>query len=162
MSYPAALDGEGLLAPAVILEFSDDLRRADVRPLRDFLAARLGETALAQPVDSDARWAAEHLAENVDAACRDLSDALVSWEIELTERNINRPGLVQSLRQSLGIDWNRLIKTARRFADHPDYLPRWRPLRYCCVEHAEFIDHALGDAADGGILHAPDPDSDPS
>ncbi|MFF0384336.1 hypothetical protein [Streptomyces sp. NPDC004286] len=157
MTYPAALDGEGLLAPAAILEFSDDLRRADLRPLRDFLAARLRELAAAQPVDSDAHWAAEHLAQTVDASCRDLCDALVSWEIELTEGNINRPGLVQSLRQSLGIDWNRLITTARRFADHPDYLPRWRPLRYCCVEHAEFIEHALGDEADGGILHSPDP-----
>ncbi|MCS0636821.1 hypothetical protein NX801_14360 [Streptomyces sp. LP05-1] len=149
-----------LLAPAAILEFSDDLRTADVDPLQAFLAARLGEIARAQPEGTEARWAAEHLARTVDAACRDLSDDLVSWQIELTEGDIEEPGLVQRLRQGLASDWNRLVRTALRFAGHPDYRPRWRPLRYSCVAHAEFSEQALGDAADAGILHCPAPGHD--
>ncbi|MFF4647689.1 hypothetical protein [Streptomyces sp. NPDC001389] len=144
-----------LLAPAVILEFSDDLRPTDVEPLQAFLAARLGEIAQAQPEGTDARWAAEHLALTIDAACRDLDDHLVAWENELTEGNIHQIGHVQMLRQDLKFAWNRLVKTAERFADHPDYLPRWRQLRYHCIEHAEVIEQTIGDASDAGILHAP-------
>ncbi|MET8694134.1 hypothetical protein ABZV65_16555 [Streptomyces bauhiniae] len=151
---------EQILAPAAILEFSDDLRVADVSPLRNFLAARLGELARDQEEGTDARWASEHLARTIDAACRDLADALVSWEIELTEGDIGRPGHVQRLRQNLATGWDRLVQTAQRFAGHSDYLPRWRPLRYCCVEHAEFVEQALGDATDSGILHSGSPGHD--
>lgn len=48
---------EPLLAPAAILEFSDDLRVADVSPLRDFLAARFSELVSDQEEGTDARWA---------------------------------------------------------------------------------------------------------
>lgn len=34
-----------------------------------------------------------------------------------------------------------------------DHLPRWRPLRYRCAEHAEFGEQRTDDASDGGILH---------
>ncbi|OLO25477.1 hypothetical protein PZ61_0237980 [Streptomyces sp. MNU77] len=101
MTRYASPGRDDVLAPAVVLEFSDDLRSADVGPLQDFLAARLGEIARAQPEGTDARWAAEHLARTIDADCRDLDDALVSWEVELTEGDINQVGLVQTLRQSL-------------------------------------------------------------
>ncbi|OLO25486.1 hypothetical protein PZ61_0238045 [Streptomyces sp. MNU77] len=153
MTHHVAPDHAALLAPAVVLEFSDDLRSADVGPLQDFLAARLGEIARAQPEGTDARWAAEHLARTIDADCRDLDDALVSWEVELTEGDINQVGLVQTLRQSLPTDWNRLVEVAQRFAGHPGHLPRWRHLRYSCAEHAEFVEQRTGDASDGGILH---------
>ncbi|WP_097865736.1 hypothetical protein [Streptomyces sp. rh34] len=141
------------LAPAAILEFADDLRPADVGPLQDFLAARLGEIARAQPEGTEARWVAEQLARTIDADCRDLDNALVSWEVELTEGNIDRVGLVQTLRQSLPTEWNRLVEIAQRFADHPDHLPRWLRLRYSCAEHAEFVEQRTGDASDGGISH---------
>ncbi|GGN45843.1 hypothetical protein [Streptomyces fuscichromogenes] len=160
MAHRATPGRDRLLAPAGILEFSDDLRSADVGPLQDFLAARLGEIARAQPEGTDARWAAEHLAHTIAAACRDLDDALVSWEIELTEGDIHRPGLVQDLRQSLAAGWNRLAGTAQRFAGHPDHLARWRPLRYLSIGHAEFVEQGLGDETDAGILHCADPDHD--
>ncbi|MET8816442.1 hypothetical protein ABZW47_31135 [Streptomyces sp. NPDC004549] len=160
MTHRDTLGHADLLAPAAILEFSDDLRAADVGPLRDFLAARLGELARDQPEGTDARWAAEHLAQTVDAACRDLDDALVAWEIELTEGDIHQPGHVQGLRQNLASGWNRLVETAQRFAGHPDHLPRWRALRYCCVGHAEFVEQAIGDATDSGILYRGSPHQD--
>ncbi|MEW2134862.1 hypothetical protein [Streptomyces sp. NPDC005435] len=93
----------------------------------------------------------------IDAACCDLDDALIARETELTEGDISRPGHAQSLRPSLGTDWNRLVRTAQRFTGHPDHLPR---LRYCCVEHAEFVDHAMGDATDSSTLHSGGPRHD--
>ncbi|MEV6726366.1 hypothetical protein AB0M94_36195 [Streptomyces xanthochromogenes] len=149
---------DDLLAPTTVLEFSGDLRPADVAPLRAFLAARLGEIAQEQPEGTDARWAAEHLAQTIAANCRDLDDDLVEWELELTEGDIAKPGHVQTLRGRLGIGWNRLVRTAQRFAGHPDYLPRWRLLRYSCVEHAEAVEQIMGDASDAGVLHSPAPD----
>jgi hypothetical protein len=146
---------EEKLAPVAILEFSDDLRVADVAPLHDFLVARLGEVAARQPEGTEARWAADCLVEVVAASGRDLSDLACTWELEILEGDINAPGLVQSVRHSLQRDWNRLVEVAHHHADHPDYLPRWRPLRFCCVEHAEFVQMAMGDAADAGILDAP-------
>ncbi|MYX18403.1 hypothetical protein GTY67_34205 [Streptomyces sp. SID8374] len=154
MTHRTNLDREDILAPAAILEFSNDLRVEDVQPLLTFLDARLGEIARAQPEGTDGRWAADHLAETIAANCRDLSDDLVSWEIELTEGDIRAPGHARDLSQRLWTDWNRLVTTAQRFADHPDYLPRWRRLRYTCVEHAEFVEQALGDESDGGTLHS--------
>ncbi|ARE79481.1 hypothetical protein B6R96_36300 (plasmid) [Streptomyces sp. Sge12] len=132
---------DDLLAPAAVLEFSDDLRIPDIEPLQSFLGARLGELA-AQEQDADARWAAQRLAELTDAACRDLEDELVIWQEVLTEGRAGQPGPVQTLRQGLGFRWNRLIDTASRFASHPDYRPRWHRLRYLCVEHAEFVEQA--------------------
>ncbi|MFF9638712.1 hypothetical protein ACF1D2_29550 [Streptomyces bacillaris] len=153
MTHHVTPGRDDILAPAVVLEFSDDLRPADVGPLQDFLAARLGEIARAQPEGTDARWAAEQLARTIDADCRDLDDALVSWEVELAEGDIDRAGLVQTLRHSLSTDWNRLVEVAQRFAGHPGHLPRWRRLRYSCAEEAEFVEQRTGDASDGGILH---------
>ncbi|WP_031516173.1 hypothetical protein [Streptomyces sp. NRRL F-5123] len=146
---------EEKLAPAAILEFSDDLRVADMAPLHDFLVARFGEVAARQPEGTEARWAADCLVEVVAAAGRDLCDLASTWELEILEGDIHEPGLVQHVRNCLQRDWDRLVELALRFADHPDYLPRWRLLRYCCVEHAEFVETAMGDAADAGILHAP-------
>ncbi len=145
---------DDLLAPAAILEFSDDLRVDDVEPLDAFLAARLGEISRAQPEGTDGRWAADHLATTIAANCLTLSDDLVSWEIKLTEGDIKEPRHARSLSQRLWTNWNRLVRTAERFADHPDYLARWRPLRYTSVEHAEFVEQTLGDQSDGGILHS--------
>ncbi|MFF5881215.1 hypothetical protein ACIQ9M_34825 [Streptomyces californicus] len=153
MTHHVIPDHAALLTPAVVLEFSDDLRSADVGPPQGFLVARLGEIARAQPEGTDARWAAEHLARTIDADCRDLDDALVSWDAELTEGDIKQVGLVQTLRQSLPTDWNRLVETAQRFASHPDHLPRWHRLRYSCAEHAEFVEQTLGDASDRHLLH---------
>ncbi|MFD3908844.1 hypothetical protein ACFXOL_20970 [Streptomyces californicus] len=153
MTHHVTPTRDDIPAPAVVLGLSDDLRPADVGPLRGFHAARLGEIARAQPEGTDARWAAEHLARAIDADCRDLDDALVSWEVNLAVGDIDRAGPVQTLRQSLPTDWNRLVETAQRFAGHPDHLPRWRHLRYSCAEHAEFVEQRTGDASDGGILH---------
>lgn len=133
-----------LLAPATVLEFSDDLRVVDIGPLQIFLAARFGELAALQAPDSDARWGADRLASVTDAACRDLEDALVLWQNILTEGRTQEPGVVQALRDDLGFDWNRLIETAARFAAHPQYRPRWRPLRYVSVEHAEYVELSDG------------------
>ncbi|MFI0721364.1 hypothetical protein [Streptomyces sp. NPDC021224] len=146
---------EEKLAPVAILEFSDDLRVADMAPLHDFLVARLGEVAARQPEGTEARWAADCLVEVIATAGRDLSDLASTWELEILEGDIHKPGLVQNVRNCLQRDWNRLVEVAMRYADHPDYLPRWRLLRYCCVEHAEFVEMAMGDAADAGIIDAP-------
>ncbi|MEU6387216.1 hypothetical protein ABZ847_27090 [Streptomyces bauhiniae] len=118
---------EQILAPAAILEFSDDLRVADVSPLRNFLAARLSELARDQAEGTDARWASEHLARTIDAACRDLADAQVSWEIELTEGDINRPGHVQRLRQNLATSWDGLVQTAGATPATPTTFPAGAP-----------------------------------
>ncbi|MEU4025730.1 hypothetical protein [Streptomyces anulatus] len=154
MTHGTTPGRDDILAPAVVLEISDDLRSADVGPLQDLLAARLGEIARAQPEGTEARWAAEQLARTIDADCRDLDDALAAWEVELAEGDIDQAGLVQTLRQSLLTDWNRLVEIAQRFAGHPDHLPRWRPLRYSCAEEAAFVEQRTGDASHGGISHA--------
>ncbi|WP_327350393.1 hypothetical protein [Streptomyces sp. NBC_01304] len=138
---------------AAVLEFSDDLRGADVRPLQAFLAARFGELAENQIEGTDAHWTAAHLAQVIDTYCRDLDDDLVTWEVTVRERRIQEPGLVQMLRQSIATDWNRLVDTASRWAGHPDHLSRWRRLRYSSVEHAEFVEQVLGDATDAGTFY---------
>ncbi|MFJ2645288.1 hypothetical protein ACIO1C_00895 [Streptomyces sp. NPDC087420] len=145
---------DDLLAPAATLEFSDDLRLDDIEPLDAFLAARLGEIASAQPEGTDGRWAADHLAATIADNCRTLSDDLVSWEIEPTGDDTREPAQVRRLSQRLWTNWNRLMSTAERFANHPDYLPRWRSLRYTSVGHAEFVEQTQGDQSDGGILHS--------
>ncbi|MFE2267595.1 hypothetical protein [Streptomyces griseosporeus] len=124
--------------PAEVLEFSDDLFVVDVDPLRDFLAARLAEFAAAQPEGSEARWAAQRLADVTRAACRDLEQALLSWEAVLAAGRAEEGGLVETLRRSLGPQWNRLVVTASRFADHPEYLPRWRQLRQLNAQYGDF------------------------
>ncbi|MDG4859027.1 hypothetical protein P8605_12830 [Streptomyces sp. T-3] len=142
--------------PAAVLEFSDDLRGADVRPLQAFLAARLGELVENQIEGTDPHWTAGQLAKVVDAYCRDLDDDLVTWEMTVREYRTGEPGLVQMLRQSIATDWNRLVDMAARWAGHPDYLPRWRRLRYSSVEHAEFVEQVLGDGTDAGVFYDQD------
>ncbi|MFF9278920.1 hypothetical protein [Streptomyces griseosporeus] len=130
--------------PAEVLEFSDDLFVVDVDPLRDFLAARLAEFAAAQPEGSEARWAAQRLADVTRAACRHLEQALLSWEAVLATGRAEEGGLVETLRRSLGPQWNQLVVTASRFADHPEYLPRWRQLRQLNAQYGDFAVEAGG------------------
>ncbi|MEU7278514.1 hypothetical protein AB0A69_06955 [Streptomyces sp. NPDC045431] len=131
-----------LLAPAVVLEFSDDLRYEDVGPLRRFLEARLAEMIAAQEEGSDGHFAAVRLRDITVSDSVHLADMLSEWGRVIVAGRHDQPGHIQTLRQNLPHWWNRLVANAQHFADHPEYLPRWRNLRYLCVEHAEFIEAA--------------------
>lgn len=135
--------------PAAVLEFSDDLHLEDVGPLREFLDARLSELAHRMTEGSDAHFAASTLAEIVRSDCIHLEDSLVAWEDVVAARRVSEPGPTQALRQDIGAWWNRLCRVAARFRDHPGHRPRWRELRYLCVEHAEFVEAATGDLSTG-------------
>ncbi|MFJ9411200.1 hypothetical protein [Streptomyces sp. NPDC101393] len=147
----------GLLAPAAVLEFSDDLRYADVEPLRDFLAARLGEIADATEEGTDAQFTATRLRDITSDDCVSLADQLSEWEQVVEAGQVRRPGRTQTLRQNLGRDWRKLTVTASRFRDHADFNPRWRPLRYSCVEHAEFVEQAMHGRSSGSYEDGPHP-----
>ncbi|GAB7184509.1 hypothetical protein ATKI12_4340 [Kitasatospora sp. Ki12] len=134
--------------PVELLEFSDDLHYEDVTPLRAFLTARLGELVEAQPEGSGARFAAERLAAITQYDCIFLSDILCAWEDAVLEGRGNEPGWTQRMRQDAMIWWDRLCRTAGEFRDHPDHRPRWRPLRFMNLAHAEFLD-GLTDQAGG-------------
>ena len=146
-----------LLAPAAVLEFSDDLRYADVEPLRDFLAARLGEIADATEEGTDAQFTATRLRDITSNDCVSLADQLSEWEQVVATGQVRRPGRTQTLRQNLGHDWRKLTVTASRFRDHVDFNPRWRPMRYSCVEHAEFVEQAMDGMSRGSYEDGPHP-----
>ncbi len=137
--------------PVEVLEYSDDLACGDVgREMMDFLTARFGELVDAQPVGTEARWATERLRDVTLSDCRHLSDMLTSWEEIVGTGRAERPGLNQVLRQDIGIWWNRIIRTTRRFREHPDFLPRWRYLPYHNAEFERFLkmvakDHVIRD-----------------
>jgi hypothetical protein len=134
--------------PKEVLEFSDDLHYKDVTPLQKFLAARLGEVVAAQPDGSDARFAAERLAEITASDCIHLADLLGAWEEVMVEGRYDEPGQTQRLRQDVMLWWERLRETAERFRDHPAHRPRWRALVFMNLAHAEFMAR-LTDSAGG-------------
>ncbi|MBO1415891.1 hypothetical protein [Streptomyces sp. FH025] len=134
--------------PKELLEFSDDLHYEDVTPLRHFLAARLAEIVEAQPEGSDARFAAERLADITANDCVQLGDLLGAWSEVVVEGRVDQPGQTQRLRQDVMIWWGRLCVTADRFRDHPDHRSRWRALQFMNLAHAEFM-ASLTDAAGG-------------
>ncbi|MER7769284.1 hypothetical protein [Kitasatospora sp. NPDC096140] len=139
--------------PVELLEFSDDLHYEDVTPLRAFLDARLREVVEAQPEGTDARFAAERLADVTKSDCIFLSDVLGAWEDVLMEGRGDEPGWTQRMRQDGVLWWARLCRTAERFRDHPDHRSRWRPLPFMNLAHAEFMagltDRAGGVYGDG-------------
>lgn len=141
---------EARLAPAAVLEFSDDLRQPDVAPLRAFLDARLGELVAVAEDGSAARFTAERLRDLTSKDCVHLDDMLLDWQARVRAGLTEQSGSTQELRHDVHIWWNRLTTTAARFADHDDFNPRWRPLSWLCVEHAEFVEQAAGDATAGG------------
>ncbi|MFF5970095.1 hypothetical protein ACFY7C_01070 [Streptomyces sp. NPDC012769] len=136
--------------PAAVLEFSDDLRPDDAAPLRAFLHARLTEAADRQQPGTEAEWAARRLLQTTDYSALFLCDLLTSWADIVEAGRIGRPGATQQLRQDVRTWWNHLCQTAERFSDHPDHLPRWRPLRHLCVAHAELAEQ-LTDGFSSGV-----------
>ncbi|GHF53460.1 hypothetical protein GCM10010218_38690 [Streptomyces mashuensis] len=136
--------GRDVLAPVEILEFSDDLRVPDVQPLQKFLVARLDELIDAAPEGSGAHFTAVRLKDLVRNDALHLADLLGEWEDVVEAGRTHQVGHVQRLRQDVGIWWNRLCATAAHFHGHPDYRPRWRELRFLCLEHAEIIEQVEG------------------
>ncbi|MEE1740331.1 hypothetical protein [Streptomyces sp. BE147] len=139
-----------LLAPAVLLEFSDDLRYEDIEPLRTFLEGRLAELVAGQEEGGEAHFAAVRLLDITVSDCVHLADLLTEWEPVVLARMQEQCGHVQTLRQNIAEWWNRLTLTAQRFSGHPGYRPRWRPLCHMCVAHAEFLDSAGGGMSRNG------------
>lgn len=129
-------------APRSALELS----AAEMAPLRAFLAARLREAVTAQPPGSTTRHLLNRLAHQTDRDCLDLESHASAWECDRED------GLEEqsSAFVDLGTVWNSLMDTAVAFADHPDYLPRWRRLPYTGPEHprAQSLEKLF--AADGG------------
>ncbi|MFJ3906291.1 hypothetical protein [Streptomyces sp. NPDC090025] len=143
--------------PVTVLEFSDDIHTKDVDPLREFLHERLAELVARQAPGTEAAWAAERLLKSTDWQSLFLSDLANMWSIEVHAGRAHRAGLTQRLRQDLLAWWNELCRTAEQFADHPDHLPRWRPLKYLCVEHAEIAEQLTEGFSSGTYEHGAHP-----
>ncbi|MEV0604519.1 hypothetical protein AB0I82_35205 [Streptomyces sp. NPDC050315] len=123
-----------------------EITAAELEPLRAFLAARLREAVAAQPPGSPTRRLLNRLARLTDLDCLDLENHVSAWECDRED------GLAWQSDAfiDLGTVWNSLMDTAAIFADHPDYLPRWRRLPYAGPEHprARSLDKLF--TADGG------------
>ncbi|WP_331719400.1 hypothetical protein [Streptomyces sp. NBC_01187] len=127
-------DAEFVTLPENEPEVPEDLTWEEMYPLRAFLALRLAELDSRQKKEDDAHFAAYRLRQITDSDCLRLEDLTSAWQHIRYEGRAAEPGAVQLVRQELGSVWNELVETAAHFADHPDFLPRWRPLPHVCHE----------------------------
>ncbi|NGN70367.1 hypothetical protein G5C51_41605 [Streptomyces sp. A7024] len=124
--------------------YSDDLTEDDVAPLRDFLRARLGELKARQPEGGEEHFAVHALSNAMLSTAMRLTDEVNAWRVVAFSGRSEEPGLVQTLREQLGLDFNLLVWVARRWRDHPDYDPRWQPRRYLNPDHRASLETPTG------------------
>ncbi|MEU8957983.1 hypothetical protein AB0C93_27175 [Streptomyces sp. NPDC048518] len=137
---PDLLAYAGLLAPLPSWSSPTTCGRTMLNAFRTFLAARLDDLLADVPEGSTGQFAAARLRAPTASDGVHLCDLLAEWERIVAAGRMGENGPVQRLRQDIGLWWRRLTETAAHFDDHADYNPRWRPLTYMCVGHAEFLE----------------------
>ncbi|MFD8621534.1 hypothetical protein [Streptomyces sp. NPDC059513] len=128
-----------VLAPATVLEFSDDLPYVEFTPLHGFLEARLTEAAAAREEGSDPHLPVTSFRDVTRSPCVTLADELSAGEQVALTGQADLPGETQTRRQNTGHGWSQLVTAAERLSCHPGHLPRWRTLPHMFAEHAEFV-----------------------
>ncbi|MGX1676435.1 hypothetical protein [Streptomyces sp. NPDC055400] len=135
--------------------YSDDLIEADVRPLKDFLRSRLGELKARLPEGSEEHFAVHALTNAMLSTALRLTEQISAWQLAVADGRSEEPGLVQTLRQNLGEDFNQLVWVARRWREHPEYTPNWRPRHYCNASHRASLEEPQGDDTSADAVRGP-------
>ncbi|MFB8272945.1 hypothetical protein ACFC96_41050 [Streptomyces sp. NPDC055955] len=128
--------------------YSDDLIEADVTPLKDFLRARLGELKARLPEASEEHFAVHALTNTMLSTSLRLTEQISAWQLAVADGRSEEPGPVQTLRHNLSQDFNQLVWIARRWREHPDHAPHWRPRHYLNPTHRSSLEEPqAGDAS---------------
>ncbi|WP_432164729.1 hypothetical protein [Streptomyces sp. bgisy031] len=135
--------------------YSDDLNEADVRPLKDFLWARLGELKARLPEGSEEHFAVHALTNAMLSTAVRLTEQISAWQLAVADGRSEEPGLVQTLRHNLGQDFNQLVWVARRWREHPDHAPHWRPRHYLNPAHRASLEGPQGDDISADAVPGP-------
>ncbi|MGW6356662.1 hypothetical protein ACWFR5_16085 [Streptomyces sp. NPDC055092] len=135
--------------------YSDGLIEADVRPLKDFLQARLGELKVRLPEGSEEHFAVHALTNAMLCTALRLTEQISAWQVAVADGRSEEPGLVQTLRQNLGQDFNQLVWVARRWREHPDYSPHWRPRHYLNPAHRASLEEPQQGDTSADVVRGP-------